>query len=242
MKISPHCPDTIQSDTRYFCQVLQAERVGNEEEICSICFSLYREREADPDFNKAFLFAAEAHRSQYRKGTKIPYLIHLIRTWAYVRQMTSDHSDWIAALLHDVLEDTPTDIDTLEEKFGRRISLLVAGESEHKRHDRAAGETWQLRKSETIERIRQLTGQADSASAMCITFGDKLANLYSMAYEYRQVGDVLWNKFNQKDKAMQKWYYGEMGELFASYFAEKEPVLLAEYRKYYKEIFGNDEV
>lgn len=225
----------------YFCRILQATRQEGEEQICEICERLSVAMERDAFLRQAFLFAAKAHQNQCRKGTEIPYLIHLIRTWDYVQQMTEDPEEQAASLLHDVLEDTEVTAYLLESQFGGGVLDLVVGESEDKREEKPAEATWKLRKSETIRRLRRRLGQESEKKAMHIALGDKLANLYSMMYEYRKMGDQLWQKFNQKDKKMHSWYYGEMGQIFDVYFASGvEAVLVSEYKQYYQEVFGHE--
>lgn len=243
MKISPECPAVPGSSERYFCHMLKAERSGRDEEICSICPKLQCESARNQSLGKALVFAAEAHRGQMRKGTDIPYLIHLIRTWDYVRRMTEDEEELVAALLHDVLEDTTVSAGEIRVAFGERVEELVTGESEYKREEYPAGQTWKIRKEETVGRLRDALGRESQRAAMHIALGDKLANLYSMAYEYRQRGEHLWKKFNQKEKSMHAWYYGEMGIIFADYFWQQpEYHLVEEYQMYYKEVFGEYEV
>lgn len=243
MKISPECPAVSRPSGHYFCQMLKAERSGGDEEICSICPKLKCESDQNRNLEKALVFAAEAHRGQMRKGTDIPYLIHLIRTWDYVRRMTEDEEELAAALLHDVLEDTAVSASEIRTAFGCRVEELVTGESECKRDQYPAGITWKIRKEETVERLRSALGDESQRAAMHIALGDKLANLYSMAYEYRQRGEQLWKKFNQKEKSMHAWYYGEMGGIFADYFfRQPEYHLVEEYQMYYKEVFGEYEI
>ena len=45
-----------------------------------------------------------------------------------------------------------------------------------------------------------------------IALGDKLANMRSIYREYQILGDKLWEKFHQKDKNQQGWYYKSMAE------------------------------
>ena len=52
-------------------------------------------------------FAAEAHKGQKRKYTPEPYIVHPVRVMEALRKHTDDLSVLCAALLHDVLEDTP---------------------------------------------------------------------------------------------------------------------------------------
>lgn len=241
MKLCREYPDRLPERGSYFCQILNAERQAGEEQICEICDLLCAAMREVFLLRQAFDFAAEAHKNQFRKGTQIPYLIHLIRTWGYVQQMTGDAKEQAAALLHDVLEDTEVTAYLLRKQFGDGVLDLVVGESEDKREEKPAEVTWKLRKSETIRRLRRRLGHEGERKAMHIAFGDKLANLYSMMYEYRQVGDRLWEKFNQKDKKMHGWYYGEMGVIFETYFTSGVEVsLIEEYREYYREVFGHE--
>jgi len=56
-------------------------------------------------FQDALVFAASAHREQFRKGTTIPYISHLMSVAALVLEAGGDEDQAIAALLHDVVED-----------------------------------------------------------------------------------------------------------------------------------------
>ncbi len=82
---------------------------------------------------KALLFAAEAHRNQRRKGAaQEPYLNHLIEVLDLVVQVTdgSDMDVIIAALLHDVVEDTPASYEDVAANFGERVAEIVRENSD----------------------------------------------------------------------------------------------------------------
>jgi hypothetical protein len=82
---------------------------------------------------KALAFAAEAHRNQRRKGAaQEPYLNHLIEVVDLVVQ-TTDNADIdmvIAALLHDVVEDTPRTYEDVATSFGERVAEIVRENSD----------------------------------------------------------------------------------------------------------------
>ena len=82
---------------------------------------------------KALAFAAEAHRNQRRKGAaQEPYLNHLIEVVDLVVQ-TTDNADMdmvIAALLHDVVEDTPRTYEDVATSFGERVAEIVRENSD----------------------------------------------------------------------------------------------------------------
>jgi (p)ppGpp synthase/HD superfamily hydrolase len=76
---------------------------------------------------KALAFAAEAHRNHRRKGaSQEPYINHLIEVLDLVASVEGDDMDvLVAALLHDVLEDTRTGYDELDAVFDDRVARIV---------------------------------------------------------------------------------------------------------------------
>ena len=73
-------------------------------------------------------FAARAHRHQLRKDGQTPYAAHPFRVCLVVRQVfgIDDPRVLTAALLHDTIEDTPTDRDDLTERYGDEVAGWVA--------------------------------------------------------------------------------------------------------------------
>jgi (p)ppGpp synthase/HD superfamily hydrolase len=79
-------------------------------------------------WQQAAAFAARAHENQVRKDGLTPYFSHPVRvafTVALVFGCT-DEKVVAAALLHDVIEDTPTDYDDVLEQFGKEVADIVA--------------------------------------------------------------------------------------------------------------------
>jgi guanosine-3',5'-bis(diphosphate) 3'-pyrophosphohydrolase len=83
----------------------------------------------------AFLYALERHVGQYRKDNSTPYIVHPFRVflWLADRAKVYDEDVLAAAFLHDLIEDTKTDYDDLEEKFGKQVAGIVAILSKDKR-------------------------------------------------------------------------------------------------------------
>lgn len=75
---------------------------------------------------EAFVFAAEAHKKQKRYSGD-PYVIHTVSVASILAGMEIDKDTIIAALLHDVLEDTPVTPEELGKKFGKDVVTLVDG-------------------------------------------------------------------------------------------------------------------
>ncbi|MDO4815904.1 MAG: HD domain-containing protein [Bacillota bacterium] len=154
-------------------------------------------------FDKALCFAVEKHSGQTRKVQNSPYILHPIEVAAIVGTMTNDEATLCAAVLHDTIEDTDTTLEEIRENFGKRVSLLVMTETENKRADRPAAETWHLRKEETLIMLEH----TKDISVKMMWLGDKLSNVRSFYREYLKKGDELWQQFNQKDPREQAWYY-----------------------------------
>jgi hypothetical protein len=81
----------------------------------------------------ALAFAAEAHRNQRRKGAaQEPYINHLIEVLDIIAQTVDDvdTDTLIAALLHDVVEDTYLTFDAVAERFGTHVADVVRENSD----------------------------------------------------------------------------------------------------------------
>jgi len=74
---------------------------------------------------KALLLAAQAHYGQLRKYDDSPYLWHPIAVATLVRSVPHTEAMVCAALLHDVVEDTDTDLEEIHLTFGHEITALV---------------------------------------------------------------------------------------------------------------------
>ena len=163
---------------------------------------------------KAVIFATRAHAGKCRKGKDKPYIQHPIESMAIVKQFMDDEDVLAAAVLHDTVEDTSVTLVCLEKEFGPRVAELVASVSEDKKKDRPAESTWKERNQETIDGLKNA-----SRDTKLLCLGDKLSNLREMSEDYADIGDELWERFNQKDKRMHEWYYREIYRILA---AEKE--------------------
>ena len=157
---------------------------------------------------EAVAFAARAHAGQVRKGTKLPYIVHLMEAVAICASLTDDVEVIAAAVLHDVVEDTDATIGQIEELFGARVARIVAGESEDKREGVPAAETWKVRKAEGIAHI----ANAEDVGVRMVCLGDKLSNIRAIQRDFGALGDELWQRFNQKDPAEHAWYYSAIAD------------------------------
>ncbi len=77
---------------------------------------------------KAYVVARNAHEGQTRSSGE-PYITHPVAVACILAEMRLDHETLIAALLHDVIEDTPATFQDIEELFGTAVAGLVEGVS-----------------------------------------------------------------------------------------------------------------
>jgi myo-inositol-1(or 4)-monophosphatase len=158
---------------------------------------------------EAIAFAARAHAGQLRKASRLPYIVHPVEVVSICANITHDLEVLSAAALHDVVEDAGVSIDDVRAEFGPRVAELVAGETEDKRRDRPAAETWKERKIEAIEHLRL----ARDPGVRVICLADKLSNLRSLKRDLDVHGPELWNVFNQKDPAEHGWYHATIASV-----------------------------
>ena len=152
---------------------------------------------------QATRLAAQAHDGAYRKGGRAPYLLHVMETAEIVGTMTEDEDVLAAAVLHDVLEDTSVTEVELRETVGGHVTELVLAVSENKRREQPAEMTWRLRKQESVERLLK----EPRLEVKMIALGDKLSNIRALQRDYGILGEQVWERFNNKSKAEQGWYY-----------------------------------
>ncbi|MDA1035873.1 MAG: bifunctional (p)ppGpp synthetase/guanosine-3',5'-bis(diphosphate) 3'-pyrophosphohydrolase [Chloroflexi bacterium] len=75
---------------------------------------------------EALAFAHEVHEGQTRKSGE-PYVDHPVSAATYLAELSLDSTTIVAALLHDVVEDTDTTVDDVRVQFGDEVARLVDG-------------------------------------------------------------------------------------------------------------------
>ncbi len=77
---------------------------------------------------RAYYFAEQAHYGQFRRSGE-PYVTHPLAVAGILADMHMDHQSLMAAMLHDVIEDTGIDKSAIESQFGHSVADLVDGVS-----------------------------------------------------------------------------------------------------------------
>jgi (p)ppGpp synthase/HD superfamily hydrolase len=168
-------------------------------------------------------YAARAHRDHFRKGTKIPYIIHPISVAKILIEYDCLEEVIIAGLLHDTIEDTAVTLEDIHRSFGEKVASLVKAVSEPDKSD-----TWENRKRHTIEYLK--TAPMDVLLLSC---ADKLDNIRSIKEDYERFGESVWKRF-RRAKDSQEWYYSALADLFMGR-AEGEPGATL-FRQFYYEV------
>lgn len=140
---------------------------------------LYRALEgtiSEHDMNRvkdAFAMAEEAHRNQYRKSG-LPYIVHPIAVAEIVAsELELGTNPVIAALLHDVVEDTEHTLEEIEERFGEDVAHLVDIVTK-KKTDKQVD-------SKQVENFRQLLESLHyDVRAVLIKLADRLHNMRTL--------------------------------------------------------------
>ena len=85
-----------------------------------------RSEEDKAAIKKAFLFAREKHEGQTRVSGE-PYIIHPVEVAKILISLKTDTHTVISAFLHDILEDTETSPETIQQEFGDDVLTIVQG-------------------------------------------------------------------------------------------------------------------
>lgn len=165
----------------------------------------------DPVLDQRFLeglaYATKLHARQARKGTRVPYVSHLLGVASIVLAEGGDEDMAIAALLHDAVEDQggkPT-AQEIERRFGKRVAQLVDACTDA---DTVPKPPWKERKSRYIEAV-----QHEPADARLISAADKLHNARDILADYRQHGEEVWKRFRGGCEGT-LWYYRSLADAF----------------------------
>ena len=161
-------------------------------------------------FERAFIFAQRLHTRQLRKGTRIPYISHLIGVASIALENGADEDEAIAALLHDAVEDQGgrKTLNRIRRRFGDRVASIVEGCTDAEVIPKPP---WRERKEAYIAHVRYA-----SKSVRLVSASDKLHNARAILSDFRTLGDNLWSRFNPGKEGV-LWYYRSLVDAFRSH-------------------------
>ncbi len=153
--------------------------------------------------------------TETRKGTKIPYMAHLLGVASLVMgeaggavPVTEDMI--IAAILHDTVEDHGgrRRLDDVRKEFGKHVADMVEGLSDTLAEDHDKKEGWEERKNAYLARLR-----TEPEDVLVISVADKLYNAKTILDDLKEIGPAVWDRFKRGPKE-QLWYFHALLEIF----------------------------
>ncbi|WP_119395738.1 RelA/SpoT family protein [Salinibius halmophilus] len=123
---------------------------------------------------RAYYYAEQAHEGQYRRSGE-PYIIHPLQVAEILSDMHMDHQSLMAAMLHDVLEDTPVNKDALIEQFGANVAEMVDGVS---KLTHLKFENKQEEQAENFQKI--VLAMAKDIRVILVKLADRLHNMRTL--------------------------------------------------------------
>jgi guanosine-3',5'-bis(diphosphate) 3'-pyrophosphohydrolase len=129
---------------------------------------------------RAFRFAAAAHEGQQRRSGE-PFITHPVGVAKICAQLHLDEQTLAAALLHDVVEDTETELAAVREEFGEEVAALVDGVTKLTRVQ------FQSREQAEAENYRKMVvAMAEDVRVILVKLADRLHNLRTIEYLGKQ--------------------------------------------------------
>ena len=135
------------------------------------------DRDADENLlNRAYVYAMKAHGSQVRASGD-PFISHPLEVAAILADLKLDDATIVAALLHDVVEDTEATHQEIEDLFGKEIADLVDGLTKIRRLDLVTKEAAQ---AENLRKL--LLAMAKDIRVLLIKLADRLHNMRTLQF------------------------------------------------------------
>jgi GTP pyrophosphokinase len=158
-------------------------------------------------FEDALVYAARLHRDQARKGSRVPYVTHLLAVAAIVGENGGTEEEVVAALLHDAPEDAGgrERLEEIRERYGDEVAEIVAGCTDTYEDPKPA---WRPRKEAYVAHVAEA-----SSSVRLVSAADKLHNARSILADLRSLGEELWDRFTGGKRGT-LWYYRTLTEAY----------------------------
>ena len=135
-----------------------------------------RPKDDQDRIEKAFLFARHLHEGQFRVSEE-PYIIHPVEVAKILINLKADTDTVIAAFLHDILEDTDTQPETIEKEFGEDVLTLVQGVTKLGKYH------FQSKEERQAENFRRMfIAMASDIRIIFLKLADRLHNMRTLNF------------------------------------------------------------
>ncbi len=140
--------------------------------------------------DRAFGYAHEVHDGQFKKGTSVPYLGHLMGVSSIVLGDGGSEDEAVAALLHDAAEDHGgrARLDDIRSRFGDDVARIVEDCTDSWDTPKPS---WLARKQAYIQRARTLP-----SPSLRVSIADKVHNTYGLLRDLRNIGEKVWERYD----------------------------------------------
>ena len=135
----------------------------------------YHEEDIE-ELEKAFEFAKKLHAGQYRVSEE-PYIIHPMEVVKILIGLRADKHTLMAGFLHDILEDTDTEPEELQERFGDDVLNLVQGVT---KLGKLQFKSTEERQAENFRRM--FIAMASDVRIIFLKLADRLHNMRTLNY------------------------------------------------------------
>jgi GTP pyrophosphokinase len=134
-----------------------------------------RQEGRDPKgIKEAYEYALKAHAEQKRESGE-PFINHPLQVAHVLAELEADEPTIIAALLHDVVEDTEHTLDDIRALFGEEVALLVDGLT------KISGLSYATKEERRVENLRKIfLAMARDVRVVLIKLADRLHNLRTL--------------------------------------------------------------
>ncbi|AEG00089.1 RelA/SpoT family protein [Methylomonas methanica] len=142
-------------------------------QLCEILYG-YLDQQNISNIVRAYHFSAAAHSGQFRKSGEA-YICHPVSVAITLASMHMDAHGIMAAILHDVIEDTPISKEQLAEEFGQEVAALVDGVTKLSKIDSRS------RAEAQAENVRKMfLAMAQDLRVIVVKLADRLHNMQTM--------------------------------------------------------------
>ncbi len=190
--------------------------------------------------DKAFEVARECHGDQRRRSGE-PYIIHPIAVADILVDLGMDWQSIVAALLHDVVEDTEYTLEQLKDEFGGDVAVLVDGVTKLGQVQLNSRDSKEQAQAENVRKM--LLAMSKDIRVIIVKLADRLHNMRTLEYVAPQ---------KQRDKALEtleifapishrlgiRWVKEELEDRAIRFL---DPVAYAQIEKSLKETNRSDE-
>jgi len=179
-------------------------------------------------FAEAVRWASHLHADQSRKGTRIPYVSHLLAVASLVLEDGGTEEEAIAGVLHDAIEDCHVSEAEIRARFGGLTAQIVVACSDELGGPRDE-RNWLVRKEAYVHKLE--TAELPTG-AVRVAAADKLHNARSILTDLREHGPAVWERFHAA-APQQRQYYLDVARVLGD---RSDSVLTRELRRVVDEL------